>query len=280
MRSSYFVFSLIGLSILLPRPAHADETQACIDASDKGQLLRIDKHLRDARTQFAACAHIECPGEIREACGRWLSETQRAIPEIAFTVKDSEGRDADAVRVSVDGIALAEGYHGAAIPLDPGEHSFRFDVAGRSVERTYRLVQGEHDRREVIALAPAKAPAARGEPARATSPSPNGSSILAFVLGGAGFVGLGVGSALGLLAIAHNHDAHCDAQNVCTSPDERRTAQGYARGSTIAFLAGGALLAGGIALIVLAPKRESAVSVAVGPSISSSSAGGALEAVW
>src|SRR5438477_12669702 len=113
-------------------PARADETQACIDASDKGQILRIDKKLLDARDQFAVCARPGCPGEIRESCGRWFDETERRIPTIVFVIKDETGNDVSPVRITVDGTLVAERYDGAALTLDPGEHTFRFDAAGKA----------------------------------------------------------------------------------------------------------------------------------------------------
>jgi hypothetical protein len=265
--------------------ARADETQACIDASDKGQILRIDKRLLDARDQFALCARQQCPGAIREACVRWLDEAQRSISAIAFVIKDDVGNDVSPVSVNVDGVIVAERYDGTALVLDPGEHTFRFDAAGKAtLEKRFRLTQGERERQERIVFeSPARAPA---ESARSVDTeshaSPGALRSAGLVVVGTGLVGIAMGSVFGLRAIAKNDGAHCDANNVCVDPQARRDAQGVARVSTISFVAGGALAAGGLALFLLAPRSSSRPTSKIGllPELSTHSAGVTVGGAW
>lgn len=88
----------------------------------------------------------------------------------------------------------------------------------------------------------------------------DGQRAAGLIAGGAGVVGLGIGAAFGLVAMSKNGDVKA----MCTIPacpdargpalaDEARSA---ATVSTIGFVAGGALLAGGVALYLTAPKRE------------------------
>jgi hypothetical protein len=97
-----------------------------------------------------------------------------------------------------------------------------------------------------------------------------GLRTLAFVLGGVGVAGLAVGSVTGLLAFSAHDDAvskcahypdRCPADGSGTSANDR--AQTLATVSTIGFVAGGALLAGGACLFFIAPpSRSSALRVA------------------
>jgi hypothetical protein len=104
-------------------------------------------------------------------------------------------------------------------------------------------------------------------PIRYTSqPSP-----VAYVLGGAGVVGIGVGSFFGLRAIARNNEAKRDYDchgGTCTQKaglDVTDEAVRAARISNVAFAAGGALLVGGLIVYLTAPRKaESALLVVPG----------------
>ncbi len=249
--------SLVALLPLAPASARADETQACIDASDQGQTLRIDKHLREARTAFARCAQARCPDAVRTKCAEWLDQTQTALPTIVFVVKDAAGNDVSPVRVTLDGAVVTERYDGTALSANPGEHAFRFDWEegkGRAT-RVFRLVEGEKDRLERIVFAPAGA--VREEKLGEESASNGGAQRTAgVVVGVAGLAGLALGGAFGIAAITKNDAAGCDAANVCADPQARRDAQGVATASTIAFTAGAVALAAGVILYLVAPRSS------------------------
>lgn len=260
MRSwRHFLFFALLASLLLSvtRPARADETQVCIDASDQGQTLRIDKHLREARDQFAQCARKECPDAVRTRCAEWLEQAQKALPSIVFALVDSAGNDVSPVRIALDGAPVTERYDGTALVANPGEHRLRFEWPGHPpVERVVRLAEGEKDRRERVVFA--SATPVQPPPATPEAPAHGGGDgfrAAGFVSGGLGLVGLAVGGTFGVLAITKNDSAHCDAASVCQDPQARRDAQGFATVSTVAFVAGGALLASGVVFVLVAPKR-------------------------
>jgi hypothetical protein len=93
---------------------------------------------------------------------------------------------------------------------------------------------------------------------------------IAYVLGGVGIIGLGIGSVFGVLA----KSTYDDAVSNCGSPSEgtrRCNSTGIAAGdsadrqaaiSTLAFVAGTALLAGGVVLFMKTP-TDRGVSVSV-----------------
>ena len=66
------------------------------------------------------------------------------MPTVVFEAKDAAGAIVFAVKVKMDGDLLAERLQGSALPIDPGEHTFTFEVAGRpSVEKHLMIFEGE-----------------------------------------------------------------------------------------------------------------------------------------
>jgi hypothetical protein len=283
--------SLLAAALLLaPASASADVTKdQCVDANAKAQPLRRDGKLGAARVELQICADPHCPGMVRDDCAQRLDELERAQPTIVFEAKDSVGNDISAVRVSMDGRALTDKLDGSALAVDPGEHTFAFEVAGQpTVTRRLVLHEGEKGRREhlvFISAAPAPAaapatppsssPAARitASPQPPQSPIDNGSSgrkTLGLVLGSAGVAGIAVASAFGVLTIVSSNNSKSE----CSSPATAKNCPDYAGAvsdhssaiadgtiSTIGFIAGGALLAGGLALWLTAPSGPEASPV-------------------
>jgi hypothetical protein len=111
------------------------------------------------------------------------------------------------------------------------------------------------------------------EPAHDEAPASDGSTqrTLAYVAGGAGIVGIAVGSIFGVVSMGKKSDAKSE----CRAPDYKLcTAAGVEAGkdaisagnvSTVAFIVGGALLAGGAVLYFTAPSSRG--SVALVPSV-------------
>jgi serine/threonine-protein kinase len=98
----------------------------------------------------------------------------------------------------------------------------------------------------------------------------NGQRTAAYVVGGAGIVGLGIGSIFGLQAMSKNKDAetHCPMGYVCKDaqgPALADDARSAARVSTIVFAIGGAALVGGAVLFFTSNRQQGSVTYAVGP---------------
>jgi hypothetical protein len=107
--------------------------------------------------------------------------------------------------------------------------------------------------------------------------------VLGVVTGVVGLGGIAVGSVFGLVAKSHQSDAgphcsgtECDATGISALSDARSAATV----STIGFIAGGAVLAGGVVLYLVAPRGPSTTGLSVSPGSAGSTAGLSLRGGW
>ncbi len=269
-----------------PTPPTARE---CAAASAEAASLRKDEKLATAKERLLLCADASCPADVRTDCARRLLEVGDATPTVVFEVRDAAGNDVGAVRVSMDGALLIERLGGSLLTLDPGEHTFRFEgpSASQVVEKSFVIRDGEKNRRIPITFPPASpvvTPVAVAPAAIALAPAPGapgprssslgGRKIGAIVTGGAGVAALGVGTTFGILALASWNNAKTECSAGCTASSlaqtTKSTASSQATLSTVAFVAGGVLLAGAAVLWFTAPAAE---HVQLGASASADGAG-------
>jgi hypothetical protein len=187
--------------------ADAPTADACATASDNAQPLRKAGHLGAAKRQLLVCVNKSCPAMVRDDCVSQLSEIEKAMPTVVFAAMDAEDRDLSAVQVRMDGEPLVDHLDGTSVPVDPGEHTFQFEVAGSVVvSRTVVLREGERDRRVVVSFtAPQRTtvPSARhGEPEAESATSPT--LWPAYVAVGVGVLGLAAGVIFTVSAINQN----------------------------------------------------------------------------
>jgi hypothetical protein len=259
---------------LAPASALADDA-ACIAASEQSLTLRQSGHLHEALKQLAECAATACPDEVKVECARRIEAIGAVMPTLVLGATDGSGNDLSAVEVTMDGAPLVAALDGRPIAVDPGAHSFRFAMAGQPpVEKTLVVREGEKDRRETVVLGPPPAmpavapaaPSSSSAPALAPlAPRPPWSTqhVLAVAAGSAGVVGLAVGTVFAVYASSAQHDekSNCPAAG-CTrfaqSAEDYDTAKKDATGATIAYVAGGVLVASAIVLWVTAPHAATA----------------------
>jgi hypothetical protein len=295
------LLSLPSLALAAPTP------RECAAASEDALSLKKQEKLSATKDRLLVCADPACPAEVRDECARRMSEVTAAIPSVVFDVKDAAGNDVSAVRVTMDGALLLDHVGAAAVSIDPGEHTFRFEAAGQPpVEKKVVVREGEKNRHIDAALGgpPGAAPAAvppGGAPMTpapmATQPVPpqadqgepsswSAQKTLAIVVGGVGVVGIAVGSIFGAQAMSK----WSDAKNQCTlngavqgcgpldpAQSTKNDAQSAATISTAMFIVGGAGLVGGTILWFTAP---SGAQVQVTPTAGPQSAGLAVKGVF
>lgn len=184
-----------------PPPARGDATDACIQASDEGQVLRDQGKLIAARARFLACSRESCPRLVRTDCTSWLSDADARIPSVVLSAQDPSGRDVADVKVTLDGAKLTDHLEARAIPLDPGEHRFRFERPGLpAVEETLILREGELRRAVAVHFG-----AGSGPTPPPPSPGPTRGTIAAAATLGA--LGIAGGAVFAYLAATAKSDA-------------------------------------------------------------------------
>ncbi|XYI00651.1 tetratricopeptide repeat protein [Sorangium sp. So ce1128] len=189
--------------------------------------------------------------------------------------------------VRVDGKALERSLFGIAMPRDPGEIAIEASAPGHETwKTTVKLGDNKAEanvevpplkKLEAPPPAPPEPPRSAASPAEPTAPpraaappvesGGDTARLLGLVVGGAGVVGLGVGTFFGVKAISKNGDAEEYCKGGTTCEDRRgvtltEEASSAATVSNIAFGVGAAAAVGGAVLyFVVAPRQTSRVQV-------------------
>jgi hypothetical protein len=198
-----------------------------------------------------------------------------------------------------DGVAVPREELGAAVPVDPGDHAIVVSAPGHAARTLNAHVGPESptatvridslDEGPVTTPSPTPAPAAAPPPAPTPAEQPQGPEqppassddssktrrLISFGAMGLGVVGIGVGTVFGFLAKskldASNSNGHCNPADFCdpTGLSDRHDAGTFATVSTIGFIAGGVLAAGGVVLFLTsapsAPTSTTGLSLTPAP---------------
>jgi serine/threonine-protein kinase len=189
---------------------------------------------------------------------------------------------------------------GNAIPVDPGSYTIEASAPGRKKWSSVTTVAGNADQVTVTIpeLDAAEAPpaAAPAAVAPAASPAPASSSpaethdrgqtqrTIALITAGAGLVGVAVGSVFGIESFSKHstYTQECvGSQCTAAGVSDHDSAVSAGTVSTIAFVAGGALVAVGGVLWFTAPKGTPAsTALHVTPVVGSTTAGLSFGGGW
>jgi len=269
MLATASVLVVLGAPATIARAApEAGGIDRCVGANTTAQSLRRDGKFGAARAQLAMCVDASCPTLVRDDCSQLLDELNRAQPTIVFAARDNQGHDVSEVTVEVDGRPLVQRLDGIAIAVDPGEHTFTFEVQGRppKVTRRFVLHEGEKARREQILLGGTALPVASGvSPSSREEATPLGAQrVVSLVALGVGLVGIGTGVAFAVQAKgkANDADAYCPG-SVCANDAALRMnhdARVAGNLATVAFAAGAAGIAGAVVLWLTAKPSPSSPS--------------------
>jgi hypothetical protein len=219
------------------------------------------------------------------------------------------------LQVLRDGLPVEREELGVAVPVDPGDHTVVVSAPGHVARTFNARVgpEGQTATISVDSLGPSTTPEATatatppppapvpvspsgGPPSPGPAGPPSASSpeaaaaapedpgktrkFIGLGVGAAGVVGIVVGSVFGVIAenkLTQSNSSHCDMTNHCdaTGLGLRKDAGNAATLSTIAFAAGGVLLAGGVVLFITAPRAPSGSAIVVAPALLAGG-GGAL----
>jgi serine/threonine-protein kinase len=239
-----------------------------------GDCLEHLKRHAKARRRFLEASALAGDSDATRA-GEARARAQRLDGQVA-TLVFVRRYDASAgePRLTVDGEATAP--HTERFEVDPGTHeiAWTFPDLGAQTE-TVTARAGET--KLVVVLAPS-ARKAEPQPPQPASPPSHGdrdqglgtTRWAAIGVGAAGIVGLGVGTIFGVVALGKRSDLDglCPAYPHCAE-SQRTDVQGKyddakhaATISTVGFVLGGVLLAGGVVLWLVAPGRAAASTAA------------------
>jgi hypothetical protein len=243
-------WTLAAALLLAGGSASADPTkEACFDANESAQALRMSGRLREAQGKLELCASRDCPRPVRKDCIERLDEVQKAQPTVVFAVRSAAGADMKETRVQIDGAPLPAAPPGAATAVDPGLHDFTFEADGFVAHKEQLLVrEAEKERCVFIVLQPAEGPPQRDIPTR---------QWLAIAAGGLGAVGVGVGGGLALAAKSRFDAAENESGGQQYNDSARAVSMGDA--ATVVMSVGAVLILGGLVLWLTAPSGTTAV---------------------
>lgn len=240
-----------------------------------GTLIHLaDCHEKAGRTATAWA-------RFREAAARAARDGR---PELETIAKTRAGElEPKLARLRVDapaGVVVRRGDDeippaalGSALPIDPGEYTITASAPGRRPWSTrVRVTPAESSSVVVPALEAASASPelSTGHTAADTSAPGSGRRVLGFSVGGLGIAALGVGAVAGFVAIGANDRSKqvCPNDGICADERARRDnadARTAATVSTIGVVAGGVLLATGVALVLSAPSGPTRTTLRASP---------------
>ena len=211
---------------------------------------------------------------------------QERLSTLTIRAISGDGDTDPHLEVRRDGVALQEAELGSPIPVDPGEHVIEAAAPGKQPWSSKVQVGADAAKVavEIPKLEPANGatptttPPATGTTGVTTTNEPpsdkpnsgNAMRTTGIVIGGAGVVGLGLGTFFGLQASSKWSSAKgkCpDYPYGCGTEgtDLASEARSKATVSTVGFIAGGALLAAGVVLYFTAPTKKESVALGIGP---------------
>ncbi|AKV01477.1 hypothetical protein AKJ09_08140 [Labilithrix luteola] len=202
-----------------------------------GRLASAWQHLREGIDRLDA----NDPRRAQAAASAKTLEAQ--LPRL--DVRLAAGASGQVLRdgVELEGLSL-----GSPLPVNPGVHVVTVRAEGRADAR-YEVTLAKGEQRSLV-VAPGLLKG--GPDATETKKTHPALRTTAWVTGGVGVAGLGLGLVTGALALDKSKvvDGHCDANHTCDGDglDALDSAKSMATISTISITAGAALLATGVVL--------------------------------
>lgn len=204
-----------------------------------------------------------------------LSRLDGLVPKLSLSVEGTPPAD---LRIRIDDLDVGLGSLGVPLPVEPGTHHVVASAAGKTswsgdvVASQSGAVVAVHI--PVLVAEPIAPPVAVVVAPAQPKETPHGLrpvETAGIIVAGAGVVGIAVGSVFGLVASHKNSESNAQPGgcNAGGCPPAAYALRNDARSagdvSTAFFVVGGALVAGGAAMWIVAPKRGASTTVALLP---------------
>lgn len=194
----------------------------CVAAYVDAQRLRKADKLSEAKGRLEICASDACPKTLTKDCGPWLAEVVENQPSLSISALGLDGKQAQGVRVALDGQPLAAELLAAPVLVDPGEHELRFELDGAdAIVLKIQAKRGEKAK-PVSADFSTQAPPPPSEP---TTPPPAADAEerpippTVWILGGVGALGLASFAYFGSTGKSEENDLAETCAPNCTPGD-------------------------------------------------------------
>jgi hypothetical protein len=218
-----------------------------------GQLIEAAERLLEA-TRLPVSGDAAVQEQAKADAEKELEQLRPRIPNLVIRVEGAT--DAS---VSLDGKAVPASLFGEDRPVNPGPHQLVAQRGAEQQAQSVSLVEGE--RKEVVLRFEAVAATPSPVPETATAEAPThsqggGARALAFVALGVGGAGLVLGGVTGALALSKKSSLDEDTEHCLNDQceyaveDDVKSLRAWRTVSTISFIAGGALAATGVVLLV------------------------------
>lgn len=197
----------------------------------------------------------------REAFARkHIATLQAELPRFRITVDPAAASLGD-LEIKIDGHSTGKAAWSTALPIDPGVHELEANATGKvPFKAKVTIPKG-------AGVTEQKVPALSDQPVAplATDGSEEkrgrNQRVAGFTITGIGVVGVVIGAAYGVSAISlkDERDQHCSAADGFCDPtgvEKDGEARDAATISTVALIAGGVLVVGGVILTLVAPKAK------------------------
>jgi hypothetical protein len=245
-------------------------------------LLNIGTSLRQLGRNAEAADVYEAYIGDPEANPPRVEELKRILREIdALVAKLRIEVSAPGAELRVDGRVMSGSAQSRVLRVDPGEHTVSADKPGLVPSIRTVTVSAREERTVNLDLVP---PGTKVVVRPAGKDPGSGQRAVAFIVGGAGIAGIGVGSVFGILAKTKSDaaDEHCLTETRCdgTGVALGDTADTHAKVATVAWVVGAAALATAVTLFITAPTRKKPASSGASVGASSTGSGVRLETRW
>jgi len=219
-----------------------------VEARDLFKSL-IDEELPTSAPKPFFKAQETAAAEIEAAAAR--------VATLRVTVKGPK----DAPTITIDGVNRSRQAAAGAVDLDPGEHRVRVTAKGfEQAEQPVTLAEGQRDVPLAIELEPLPADKPGDKPADKPTADvviEDGPLWPGLLTAGVGLAGIGVGVAMGVLAMQKADELHeaCPVREQCAPENEELESDALLFGniSTGAFIGGGVIAAASVLLLILRP---------------------------
>jgi hypothetical protein len=254
-------------------PAPGTLTNMALVEEQLGRLASAWRHFGEV------AAGLPANDPRAEVARQHLSSLETRLPRLR--VDRAPGAPASMV-VKLDGVDVAADALGRDQPVDPGRHVVVASAPGVAGERRFEATLSEGQRAVLAVEPPAAAPPPAPPPPVASARAPvappaasssapvapppppaasapgSGQRVVGYSFIGLGVVGVGVGAVMGALTLGKKTDVEqCMSDAAClpqTGRDAESSGRTFGAVSTVGFVAGGLLAAGGVVLVLTAPK--------------------------